>query len=116
MIGKDVPATLSNPIEGNDYPPQEAPVFYCTETDCEWIGNNPKETPDGIVYCPECGGTLEYAVRCRHCFEWFRDDEIHDGSCPECYVEWKAGPEVNPVFHSILNALRNGPGFFGGGK
>ena len=116
MIGKDVPATLSNPIEGNDYPPQEAPVFYCTETDCEWIGNNPKETPEGIVYCPECGGTLEYAVRCRHCFEWFRDDEIHDGYCPECYVEWKAGPEVNPVFHIILNALRNGPGFFGGGK
>ena len=112
MIGKDVPATLSNPTEGNDYPPQEAPVFYCTETDCEWIGNNPKETPEGIVYCPECGGKLEYAVQCRHCFEWFRDDQIQDGYCPECYDEYRLGQSnVHPAFQGILDRIR-----FGGGK
>ena len=114
---KDTPCTLQNPVDPSpDYPSGADVTYICLDPTCGWHGTDAPEDSDGIVYCPDCGDGLTYAAQCRDCGEWFRDDEIHDGYCPECYVEWKAGPEVNPVFHSTLNALRNGPGFFGGGK
>jgi hypothetical protein len=97
---------------------------------CGWVGASEDTVGDRVFdpswrndpeyqdwgSCPKCHlGTVE-AAECRGCGEAYPADDLHEGRCPECYVEWKAGPEVNPVFHSILNALRNGPNVFGGGK
>ena len=111
------PCTMQNPVDPSpDYPSGADVTYICLDPTCGWHGTDAPEDSDGIVYCPDCGGKLTYAAQCRDCDEWFPSDLVKDGRCSECYVEWKAGPEVNPVFHRPLNALRNGPGFFGGGK
>ena len=100
---------MQNPVDPSpDYPSGADVTYICLDPTCGWHGTDAPEDSDGIVYCPECGGALEYAVRCRHCFEWFRDDEIHDGYCPECYEEYRLN--VHPTFVPILK------GIIGGGK
>lgn len=102
---------------------------YCKH--CGWFGHVEDTVGDRVLdpswrndpeyqdwgSCPKCNlGTVEGA-ECQDCGTAYPADDLHDGRCPECYVEWKAEESnVHPVFQGTLNALRNGPGFFGGGK
>jgi len=112
------PCTMQNPVDPSpDYPSGADVTYICLDPTCGWHGTDAPEDSDGIVYCPDCGDKLTYAAQCRDCGEWFPSDQVKDGRCPECYVEWKAEESnIHPVFQGTLNALRNGPGFFGGGK
>ena len=108
------PCTMQNPVDPSpDYPSGADVTYICLGPTCGWHGTDAPEDSDGIVYCPNCGGKLTYAAQCRDCGEAYPADDLHEGRCPECYVEWKADAYlvVHPVFAGILEGIK-----FGGGK
>jgi DNA-directed RNA polymerase subunit RPC12/RpoP len=106
---KDTPCTLQNPVDPSpDYPSGADVTYICLEPTCGWHGADAPEDSDGIVYCPNCGGKLTYAAQCRDCGEWFPSDQVKDGRCPECYVEWKAiQPELDTAHKAIWDFVDN---------
>lgn len=93
---------------------------YCKH--CGWFGHVEDTVGDRVLdpswrndpeyqdwgSCPKCHlGTVE-GQKCRDCDEPYPADDLHEGRCPECYVEWKAiQPELDTARKAIWDFVDN---------
>lgn len=86
--------------------------------DCEewWVINFLGEEPEQELHCPGCRSLMTEAAVCSSCGEYCEAWKMVDGLCGACLDRKTETSNIHPVFQGTLNALRNGPNVFGGGK